>query len=336
MPQATAGPGLPRPRRGGVRRKIPRRSRWAPLAGRVPFPVTDTDILNALPGVDLHTHSTASDGTLTPADVVRLAAEAGLSAVALTDHDTVAGVAEAASTAAEVGIDFLSGIEVTAAFPRPGTMHLLAYGFDPGHPAIVRLTGRLGTARDERAEQIVGRLNRLGLDVTLAEVRAEAGGGSIGRPHVARVLIRRGHAVSTRDAFDRLLGSRGAAWVDTAPLEAGAVIEHVRAAGGLVSAAHPRQLRRRDPAQLAALVAELADQGMEGLETMHGTHDADTVRQLTRLADRLGLVPTGGSDYHGPHKPWVTLGLAAGRPVPRAVYDEVAARVGGGVPATSR
>ncbi len=294
---------------------------------RIPCGVTESDSAPPAAGVDLHTHSTASDGTLAPAEVVRLAAEAGLTAVALTDHDTVAGVAEAAAAAAELGIDFLSGIEVTAAFPRPGTMHLLAYGFDLDHPAMRRLTDRLAVARGERAEQIVWRLNRLGVDLTLADVEAEAGGGSIGRPHVARVLIRRGHATCTRDAFDRYLGTAGAAWVDTAPLAADGVIEHVRAAGGLVSAAHPRQLKRRGSAQLAALIAELAGQGMEGIETLHSTHDEDAVRQFTRLADRLGLVPTGGSDYHGPHKPWVKLGLAGGRPVPRSVYEGVRRRI---------
>ena len=282
------------------------------------------------PAVDLHTHSTASDGTLSPADVVRLAADAGLSAFALTDHDTVAGVPEAAAAAAELGIDFLTGMEVTAAFPRPGTMHLLCYGFDPEHPSLVALVGRLAEARAERAERMVERLNHAGADVTLAEVLAEAGpGGNVGRPHVATVLIRRGYAQTTREAFDRFLGSRGVAWVDTAPLDAAGVIEHVNAAGGIVSLAHPRQLRRQDFSQLSALVAELAEQGLGGVETLHSTHDAETVRQFTRLADRHELVATGGSDYHGPHKPWIKLGLAGGRPVPRAVYEAVVARCGG-------
>ena len=277
----------------------------------------------AVNDVDLHTHSTASDGTLAPAEVVRLAAETGLSALALTDHDTTDGVAEAAAAAAELGLDFLTGMEVTAAFPRPGTMHLLAYGFDPDHPALRRLTARLADARAERAETIVRRLNQVNVDITLTEVAAETAGGSIGRPHVARVLIRRGYAVSTRDAFDRFLGSGGSAWVDTAPMDAAGVIEHVNAAGGLVSLAHPRQLRRHGSAQLASLVEELADQGLGGIETLHSTHDLDTVHQFTRLADRFDLVATGGSDYHGPHKPWVKLGLAAGRTVPRAAFDAV-------------
>jgi predicted metal-dependent phosphoesterase TrpH len=280
-------------------------------------------------GVDLHTHSTASDGTVCPRDLVRLAAEAGLSAIALTDHDTVAGVAEAAAAAAEAGLDFLTGIEVTAAFPRPGTMHLLGYGFDLDHLALRRLTDRLGVARNERAEQIVRLLNRLGVDLSLADVEAEAAGGSIGRPHVARLLVRRGYAATIKEAFDRFLGARGSAWVDTAPLAADAVIEHVRAAGGLVSAAHPRQLRRHGLAQLSALIDELVDQGLEGIETLHSTHDGDTVNQLTRLADRFGLIATGGSDYHGPHKPWVKLGLAAGRPVPRGVFEAVRERIDG-------
>ena len=280
--------------------------------------------------VDLHCHSTASDGSLPPAEVVRLAADAGLDAVALTDHDTIDGLAEAAAAAADCGIDFLPGIEVSAAHPRPGTMHLLGYGFDPDHPAMRKLTGILSAARGERAERIVHRLRQLGIngptgELSVADIARE---GGTGRPHFAAWLVRHGHAVSTNDAFKKFLGGGGAAYVENNPLGPEQIIPLVRAAGGLVSLAHPFQLRRQTFGQLEAMVRELAEMGMEGLETLHGSHDTEKVHALTRLADRLELVPTGGSDFHGASKPWIKLGqTAGGRMVPRSFYDDLRARL---------
>lgn len=278
-----------------------------------------------MPIVDLHTHSTASDGTFAPADVVRLAHEAGVSAIALTDHDTIDGVGEAASAAGSLGIDFLPGIEVSCAHPRPGTLHLLGYGFDVDHPSIRRLTRILADARIERAERIVARLREGGIDVSLDQLRETA--GRLGRPHFAAMLIRAGHAVSTRDAFDRFLGGGGSAFVENNPLSAEQVIPMIRDAGGMASLAHPLQLRRSTWAQLESMIRELGEQGMEGLETLHNTHDTETAHRLTRLADRLELIPTGGSDFHGANKPWIRLGIAGGREISRAFYDNVVARL---------
>ena len=165
--------------------------------------------------VDLHTHSTASDGTARPAEVVRLAAAAGLGGIALTDHDTVAGVAEAAVEAKKVGIDFLPGIELSCSFPRPGTLHVLGYGVDPNSPALRKLIEEQAIGRDARNRMILERLNRLGLDLHWDEVVDVAGGpgrpGSIGRPHLAALLVRKGHVLTARQAFDRYLGGAGAA-----------------------------------------------------------------------------------------------------------------------------
>jgi predicted metal-dependent phosphoesterase TrpH len=155
------------------------------------------------PEVDLHAHSTASDGTLRPAELVRLAHARGLMAIALTDHDTVAGIDEARREADALGVAFLAGIEVSTAFPRPGTMHLLGYGLDAASPAARLLTDTLGAARQERMTLMLRRLAGLGVALSRDELLAEAGGGSVGRPHVAALLVRHGHAVSTRDAFDR-------------------------------------------------------------------------------------------------------------------------------------
>jgi 3',5'-nucleoside bisphosphate phosphatase len=279
--------------------------------------------------VDLHCHSTASDGTMSPADVVRRARQSGLSALALTDHDTLAGVPEAGREANRLGLDFLTGIEVTCAFPRPGTMHVLGYGLDPASTAARKLTATLGAARDERMDLMIGRLNHLGLNVSRAEVEAgmDGTGGSIGRPHVARVLLAKGYVHSTRDAFERYLGGGGAAYVDTSPLAPEQVITLIREAGGLASLAHPYQLRRREWSQLEALVRELAGQGLEGVETHHSSHTDEQVQRLTRLADRLDLLTTGGSDFHGSNKPWIRLGEVGRRTIPRAFYDAVVERI---------
>jgi predicted metal-dependent phosphoesterase TrpH len=281
--------------------------------------------------VDLHTHSSASDGTASPADVVRLAHGSGLSGVALTDHDTVAGVAEASAEARRLGIDFLAGIELSCSFPRPGTLHVLGYGIDPKSPAIRKLIAEQCATRDERNRLILERLNHLGLDLHWDEVIEAAGGpdraGSIGRPHLASLLVRKGYAASSRQAFDLYLGGGGAAYVDTNRLSAERAFATVRAAGGIASLAHPLQLRRQTWAQLESMVRELSEQGLEAIETMHSGHDADTVAKLTRLADRLDLLTTGGSDFHGTSKPGIRIGRPAGREVPRGFFDRLVARV---------
>jgi predicted metal-dependent phosphoesterase TrpH len=282
--------------------------------------------MNTFGPVDLHCHSTASDGTLRPAEVVRLAHANGVSCLALTDHDTVAGNAEAAATAGELGMDFLPGIEVSCAFPRPGTMHLLGYGFDAAHPAMQRLVKRLAEAREERARLILRRLKLAGIELSMEEAKEQSGGGAIGRPHLAALLVQRGHVVSTNEAFRKYLGGGGAAYVDNLPLEAEQVIPLIREAGGLVSLAHPFQLRREAMTELEALVRELAEQGMEGIETMHTSHDLDAVHRLTRLADRVGLLTTGGSDFHSTTRGAV-LGQVGRRPIPREFYDAVMERV---------
>jgi predicted metal-dependent phosphoesterase TrpH len=290
------------------------------------FPSSEAEVTHT-PQVDLHAHSTASDGTLSPAELVRLAHARGLHALALTDHDTLAGVAEAKREADALGVRLLPGIEVSTAFPRPGTMHLLGYGLDVDSPAARYLAETLEAARAERTTLILRRLSALGIDLSEDELLAESNGGNVGRPHVAALLVRHAHTVSTRDAFDRLIGGGGAAFVENNPFGPERVIELVRAAGGMVSLAHPLQLRRTNFTQVEALIRELADQGMEGLETIHGSHDTETVHRLTRLADRLGLLTTGGSDFHGGNKPWIRLGEAGGRIIPRGFYDDVMLRV---------
>lgn len=277
--------------------------------------------------VDLHSHSTASDGTLAPAEVVRLAKETGLTALALTDHDTIAGLTEAAAEARRVGIDFLPGIEVSCEIPRPGTMHVLGYGVDRSSPVLQQMSSSLIAARDDRNPRIIRRLNELGIDITLQEVEAKAGGGVVGRPHIAAVLVQKGIVPTTQAAFDKYLGQGGAAYHDKERLERGQAMRLIRAAGGLPVLAHPVQLRLADDAMIEKTVKELADLGLAGLEVIHSDHSPADVEKFSRLADRLGLIKTGGSDFHGANKKNIQLGVANGQQIPRAFYNSILERL---------
>ena len=280
--------------------------------------------------VDLHAHSLASDGTDAPAELVRKAKAAGLTAIALTDHDTVAGVAEAAAEARAVGIDFLAGIEISATYPRPGVMHLLGYGFDPHHPAMRRMMADLQASRVERNRFLLARLNAAGLRVTEQELNEVAGNtGVVGRPHFARLLALKGYVPHPQAAFRHYLGNAGAFRFDRYEPTPAEAIAAVHAAGGLVSAAHPMQWRKQNFAQVAHELKGLADVGLDAVEVLHSDHRDSLVAELEGLADRFGLLKTGGSDYHGGAKRWITLGRAGPRRrVPRQFYDRLVARLG--------
>ena len=266
--------------------------------------------------VDLHCHSTASDGTLAPAEVVRLARDSGLAGLALTDHDTVGGVAEAEAEAGRLGLAFLTGIEISCEYPHPGTMHILGYGVDPQNPALRDLTAALLAGRDDRNPKIIKRLQELGVAISMQEVEAEAGGTVIGRPHIAAILLRKGYVGSIKSAFNEYLAPGGKAYFDKERLSMSEAMRRIQQSGGMPVLAHPVQLRTTNDAELERVVKDLADLGLVGLETIHSDHDAALVEKYTRLADRFGLLKTGGSDFHGTNKHNISLGNANGRQIP--------------------
>jgi 3',5'-nucleoside bisphosphate phosphatase len=270
--------------------------------------------------VDLHCHSTASDGTYAPAAVLRLAAERKLSALALTDHDTVDGIAEASGEAARLGIDFVPGIEISAEFPHPGTLHILGYGADPELPVLRDLTKTLLAGRDNRNPRIIAKLQELKVSITMDEVEAEAGGNVVGRPHIAAILVRKGYVGSMQQAFDKYLAPGGLAYFDKERLSPKQALQMILDSGGLPVLAHPVQLRTENDAQLERIVKDLVDLGLAGVEVIHSDHDAKLVAKYEALADRYKLLKTGGSDFHGNNKP-IELGTANGRRVPRAYFD---------------
>ncbi|MEA2733750.1 MAG: 3,5-nucleoside bisphosphate phosphatase [Humisphaera sp.] len=277
--------------------------------------------------VDLHCHSTASDGTLPPREVIRLAKQSNLTALALTDHDTVAGCAEARDEAGKVGIDFLCGIEISAEYPPPGTLHILGYGVDPENPALKSLTETLIAGRDNRNPRIVEKLNEMGVAVTMKEWEDKAKGGVLGRPHLAAILARKGYVSSIKHAFDKYIGQGAPAYFDKERLTPRQAFERIAASGGVAVLAHPIQLRTQNDAQLERVIKDLVDLGLAGLEVVHSDHDDAWIAKCAALADRFGLIKTGGSDFHGSNKKDIQLGSARGRRIPREMFDRLRERL---------
>lgn len=278
--------------------------------------------------IDLHTHSTVSDGTDPPAAVVALAATVGLSALALTDHDTLDHLAEARAAADVHGLRLVPGCEISCELDgrAPGSMHLLVYFADESSGPLRDRLGALQAARAERNHRILAALREHGVDVSLDEVLARAGPGSVGRPHVARVLMEKGYVGSIQEAFDRWLARGRPAYFERTRLRPEEAIEVAHASGGVAAIAHPGSLEL-EPRLLDELVGRLAAAGLDGLECEYGGYGAETRSGLAALARRHGLAVTGGSDYHGDNKPGLGVGTGRGDlAVPDALLHALEAR----------
>lgn len=241
---------------------------------------------------DLHLHSTRSDGRLEPAAVVERAARVGIRTIALTDHDTVDGVAEARARGRALDVAVIPGVEISALQPAHGERHLLAYGVDLADETLQRTLAENRAARHARLEEMVHALTIAGVRITVEDVMAAAAGASVGRPHVADALVSAGHVGSRQEAFDRWLADGKPAAVPKRVLDCAEAIEVVHRAGGLAVLAHPGRGRLAgwDP---------LLDAGLDGVETIHPSHSDEDVRRLTEAARQRGLLCTGGSDNHG-------------------------------------
>ena len=254
--------------------------------------------------IDLHLHTTASDGLLTPRELVERASLGGLSVMAVTDHDTTAAVPEVRAAARERGIEAISGIEITAV-ENGRDVHVLGYFIDPLNAALAEFLTSQRASRIARVEAIVARLASLGLPVdggTLMRQAGDGSGRSIGRPQVARAMVEAGHVADTREAFDRWLGFGSPAFVARAGTAAEAVIGIIHRAGGIASLAHPGKTR------IDTRIKPLKDAGLDALEAFHPDHDAEAVQRYVRLARDLGLHLTGGSDFHGDPRHGLTPG----------------------------
>lgn len=260
--------------------------------------------------IDLHCHSTASDGRLSPEQVAALALTKGLKAVALTDHDTVAGVAAFSKACAASGIEAIPGVEVSAEYPK-GTMHIVGLFVDTANAAFLTFLKQLADGRKVRNPQIVAKLNELGMQIAMAEVEEEAGmkddgpgGGaidkSIGRPHIAGVLIKKGYVKDKQDAFDKYLAKGKPCYFSRFVASPTESIRQIHSAGGLAILAHPPYLMKEwNEAELDAAVAGLKAEGLDGIEVHYSTHSPRQTQVIAGLAAKYGLAISGGSDFHG-------------------------------------
>ncbi len=252
--------------------------------------------------VDLHVHSNRSDGTWSPKAMVQAAKERGLVAVALTDHDTVEGVEEAVEAGKRHGIEVVPGLELSTELGQ-SEVHVLGYFLDIDSPNLHQLLVRMREGRRTRVDQMVRQLQSLGMDIKLEEVHADAGSGAIGRPHVARVLVRKRYAASVRDAFDRLIGRGKPGYVPRPKLDPLQAISAIQAASGIPVLAHPGLVAEMLP------IGDFVQGGLMGIEVYYPEHRAEMITRFLTIAEHYGLIATGGSDCHGPGaKAHTTLG----------------------------
>lgn len=263
--------------------------------------------------IDLHSHSTVSDGTDPPARVVELAADAGVSALALTDHDTLEHLPAARAAAEAAGLRLVPGCEISCELGgrAPGSMHLLVFFVDDAGGELQDRLRALQAARNERNVQIVQALNAHGIPITVEAVQAQAGPGSVGRPHIARVLMEQGHVASIQEAFDQWLAKGRPAYFERDRLAPEEALELTHASGGVCAVAHPLSLGLAG-GELDEFVGALRSAGLDGLECEYGSYEPEERGALHELAARHDLAPTGGSDYHGDNKPGLSVGTGRG------------------------
>ena len=247
--------------------------------------------------VDLHVHSSVSDGLLTPRELVRHAKAVGLKAIALTDHDTVAGVAEALKAGREFGLEVIAGVEVSTEIEK-GACHVLGYFVDPTHRGLKKVLADARGGRDARNLRILELLNKLGLRLTMDDLAARVQDGVLTRAHFATVMLEKRYVKTWDEAFERYLGAGKPAYVRRARVMPEEAIGVIHAAGGLAVLAHPRQVNR-SPKETDAWIEQLAAAGLDGVETQSPDHTANYARRYRAAAQRLGLLETGGTDWHG-------------------------------------
>ncbi|MFZ7124919.1 MAG: PHP domain-containing protein [Desulfobacterales bacterium] len=282
--------------------------------------------------IDLHIHSTASDGSLSPGEILLRASAAGLYALAITDHDTLDGVREVMAGGIPDSPCFVTGVEISSAphpdIPCRGSLHILGYGIDVTHQGLSDQLSSLQQARAGRNPAIIEKLNRMGIAVTIEEVEAVAKGGQAGRPHVADVLVRKGLVRDIDEAFNRYLGVGKPAYVDKYRVPFKEAVSLIHSAGGVAVLAHPGLVHPLGSMPVEGLIGRLAEEGLDGLEVYYPEHDAGRTMEFERLADRLGLLMTGGTDFHGELKPSIEIGYGdGGFSVPDRCFHDLVSRL---------
>lgn len=283
-------------------------------------------------GIDLHIHSTASDGTCTPSEIVDMAAQLGLQAIAITDHDTLAGSRSALAGPIPAQLQFLTGLEISTRPPEGfaihGSLHILGYGIDPDYLPLEQALVELQRARDQRNPQIIQKLNQLAIPVTLEQVMAHAGQGSAGRPHIARAMIELGVVNDINEAFDRFLSKGQPAYVDKYRIDIQRALDLIHAAGGVSVLAHPYLIPGEQAQTVPAIVKCLKNMGLMGIEVYYPHHTLQNIRLYLELARQFDLVITGGTDFHGDLLPDIKLGRGHGDLyIPSSLYAPLASKI---------
>jgi predicted metal-dependent phosphoesterase TrpH len=279
--------------------------------------------------IDLHIHSTASDGSLSPAEILNIARELHLGAIAITDHDTTDGSKAALAGGIPPAVKFVTGVEISAtpppSFSFSGSMHILGYCIRLDDPLLNRTLDLLKDSRKNRNPRIIDRLNSLGIDISLNEIMDAVGeSGQLGRPHIARHMVKKGYVKSISEAFDVYLATGQPAYVDKFRIEAARAIEIVLGAGGIPVLAHPILLQAEDDTIIEGLVLSLKAMGLKGIEVYYPEHTPEHVARYTGIANRHNLLMTGGTDFHGSLKPEIKMGTGKGNlHVPYEVYEKL-------------
>ncbi len=280
------------------------------------------------PRIDLHIHSTASDGTNSPAEILNMACNLGVKAIAITDHDTTDGCHQALQIGIPDGLNFLTGVEISAAPPPccnlTGSIHILGYSIQTDNYKLKSALDTLQTARKNRNPRILAKLSRLGFPISYKELQDTFHEGQIGRPHIARMMLHKGYVQSFEEAFDQFIGKGRPAYVDKFRIESQQAIDVIRNAGGIAVLAHPAIYDFDNPAELQAMIEELMAMGLSGLEVYYPEHTIGQTAWLENLATHFDLLETGGTDFHGSINPAIQLGLGAGDfNVPYEIYLQI-------------
>ena len=283
-------------------------------------------------GIDLHIHSNASDGTFSPSEILALAQNLNLGAIAITDHDTVDGSKEALGIGIPPSLKFLTGVEISAStppsFPYSGSFHILGYSINIDNPLLNKTLGRLQEARKDRNPLILDRLNSLGIDLSMSELLSEVGDAQLGRPHIARLMVKKGYVKSINEAFDKYLGKGKPAYFDKYRIDCSRAIEVILGAGGIPVIAHPFFINPRDVADIEDLIISLKKMGLKGIEVYYPAHSPYVISQLADMANRHELLMTGGTDFHGSLKPEIKMGSGRGDFfVPYILYEKLMATI---------
>jgi len=272
--------------------------------------------------IDLHAHTSASDGTYSPKELVTLAKSEGIEAIAITDHDTIEGVPEALEAGEKIGLEVIPGVEISIDH-QPGSMHVLGLFLDIKNKKLIEYLTGLQTSRSSRNPKIIEKLNELGLAISMEDVQKISGGGQVGRPHIAAALLQDGYVSSNQQAFDKYLKKGAIAYFERNRLTREETVDMIHGAGGLVILAHPHTLGVNG-SSFSYLMSELKEVGFDGLEVFYNSHSQTDEDRLMKIVDKNGFIISGGTDFHGQNKPSIKLGVGYGNmAIPYEVLQEM-------------